>query len=398
MIAVLVAGLAGLSLAMIAMTNSARVENRVSKQEIAAQAVAEAGINLAYRSLAAGGSGVVGSQTQPQAYDGATYYVTQTDGLNSTVTLRSTAESQRADSTVEMTLQVAATPLFRWAAFGDDALHMDSNAFVDSFNSNIGSYLSQKVNGSGTNKHAGDEGDVGSNGGITLDSNSKVFGDAVPGPSNVLTLKSNAQVSGASTPATELEQLDPIVLPNVASSGAYSVGGNQTKTLASGTYHYTTFQTGSASTLNVIGPATIICDSFSMKSNSQLLVDATNGNVHLYVVNDFVLDSNALLRSTVSKSTHLQIDLLSDNVIDPDIDVDFDPDNLSLSSNTEVHGTIYAPNAKVIIDSNFQLFGSIVAREVDLDSNCKIHFDDALLTAGPMGAPEYQRIAWRVID
>ncbi|MCC6409779.1 MAG: hypothetical protein IT453_21680 [Planctomycetes bacterium] len=398
MIAVLVAGLAGLSLAMIAMTNSARVENRVSKQEIAAQAVAEAGINLAYRSLAAGGSGALGSAQAPQAYDGATYYVTQTNGLNSTVTLRSTAESQRADSTVEMTLQLVVTPLFRWAAFGDDGLHMDSNAFTDSYNSLNGTYAAQAVNGAGADLHASTEGDVGSNGSILMEQNSKVYGDALPGPSNAATVLGNALLVGASTPSPDLMDMPPLTLPAVAAGGPLSVPKNGTMTLGPGTVHYTTLLANTGSTLNIVGPATIICDSFQLRSNTQLLVDATNGPLQLYVVNDFLLNSNATMRSTDYASKNVQINLLSDNVIDPDIDVDFDPDNMAFDSNSKIYGTIYAPNARVEIDSNFELFGSLVAREVDLDSNCRIHFDEALLTGGPMGVPEYQRVAWRVIE
>jgi hypothetical protein len=398
MVAVLMVALAGLSLAMIALTNSAHMENRVAKQEIAAQAVAEAGINVAYHSLASGGSGAVGSAQNPTTYDGATYFVTQTNGQNSTVTLRSTAQAQRAQSTVEMTLQLTSTPKFRWAALGRDAPHLDSNAQTDSYNSNVGTYASQATNGSGSNSYALSNGDIGSNGNITLDSNAKVHGDATPGHTNVVTVNSNAHVYGSSTPSTSDVALDPIVLPNVATTGNYSVAGNQTKTLATGTYHYASFQTGSASTLNLVGPMTLICNSFNMKSNSKIVVNATNGPVHVYVVDDFVLDSNAQLYSSAKHASDLQIDLLSDNVIDPDIDVNFDPDTISMSSNTTVYGTIYAPNAKVIIDSAFTLYGSLVARDVDLDSNCKIHFDEALLTGGPMGTPAYSRIAWRVID
>ena len=43
-------------------------------------------------------------------------------------------------------------------------------------------------------------------------------------------------------------------------------------------------------------------------------------------------------------------------------------------------GTIYAPNAAIDIDSNFELFGAIVARSLHLDSDSKIHYDESLAT------------------
>lgn len=398
MIAVLVVGLAGLSLSLIALTNGGRQENRVSKQEIAAQAVAEAGINASYQVLATGGSGVLGSPQAPVAYDGAQYWVTQTNGLNQTVTLRSTAETQRAESTIEMTVQLVVNPLFRWAAFGDDGVNMDSQALTDSYNSNSGTYASQAINGSGASLHASSDGDVGSNGSILIEQNAKVYGDAYPGPSNTATVLGNAQLSGSSTPSPDLVEMPPIDLPAVASSGVLTVPGSSTVTIGPGTAHYSNLVAYSSSTLQVVGPMTLICDAFKMGSNTTFLVDATNGPVDLYVVNDFLLNSNAIMRSTDYKAKNLRINLLSDNVIDPDIDVNFNPDDMGFDSNSKIYGTIYAPNAKVEIDSNFELFGSLVAREVDLDSNCRIHFDEALLTEGPMGAPEYQRVAWRVID
>jgi hypothetical protein len=398
MIMVLMIALAGLSAAMITLTNTSHVENRVSKQEIAAQAVAEAGIHLAYRSLAAGGNGAIGSPNNQANYDGANYYVTQTNGANSTVTLTSTAETRGGESTVALCLRLATTPLFRWAAFGDDGVHMDSNAFTDSYNSLNGTYAAQATNGSGSSLHAATEGDIGSNASILMEQNSKVFGDASPGASNTATVMGNAQLSGTSTPATAPVEMAPIVLPAVAASGPLIVAKGASVTIGPGTVHYTSLVANTGSTINVVGPMTLICDSFQLRSNTKLLVNGTLGDVELYVVNDFLLNSNSMMRSTTYAPQHLQISLLSDNVIDPDIDVDFDPDNLTFDSNAKIYGTIYAPNATVEIDSNFELFGSLVAREVDLNSNCKIHFDEALLVNGPMGTPVYQRVAWQVMD
>jgi hypothetical protein len=56
---------------------------------------------------------------------------------------------------------------------------------------------------------------------------------------------------------------------------------------------------------------------------------------------------------------------------------------------------VYAPNARVVFDSNFELFGSMIARSLDLDSNATFHFDEALMNATASTVPTYETVGWR---
>jgi len=90
----------------------------------------------------------------------------------------------------------------------------------------------------------------------------------------------------------------------------------------------------------------------------------------------------------------VRLNLLSDNVINPDEEVDLD--DVDFESNAELHGVVYAPNAHVEIDSNFQLFGSLVARSVRLSSWSRIHFDEALREVdGDESESGFTRLTWR---
>ena len=64
---------------------------------------------------------------------------------------------------------------------------------------------------------------VGSNADIDLFQNSSVHGDAVCGPTSTTTVNGNATVSGSTTPAPDLVELPPIVVPTYASSGALTM-------------------------------------------------------------------------------------------------------------------------------------------------------------------------------
>ena len=149
------------------------------------------------------------------------------------------------------------------------------------------------------------------------------------------------------------------------------------------------------STLNIIGPATVVFSSLELGQNSMLEVDSTNGAVEIFVVDDFVMGSNTTFAPMDRNPTRvkevtaegevifeaaLALNLLSDNVVNPDANVDLD--EVDFESNAEFYGTLYAPYAIVEINSNFQLFGAMVAREILLDSNSKIHFDESLLDIG----------------
>ena len=39
----------------------------------------------------------------------------------------------------------------------------------------------------------------------------------------------------------------------------------------------------------------------------------------------------------------------------------------------------------------------MIARSIDLDSNCRVHFDEALLAATAEGDPTFETVYWREI-
>jgi hypothetical protein len=58
---------------------------------------------------------------------------------------------------------------------------------------------------------------------------------------------------------------------------------------------------------------------------------------------------------------------------------------VELRSNSEFYGILYCPEGTIDVRSNFEIFGSVAAEQVIVNSNSRIHFDEALraLSAGP---------------
>tara|TARA_R110002126_G_scaffold12416_9_gene54010 strand:- start:495 stop:1748 length:1254 start_codon:yes stop_codon:yes gene_type:complete len=389
---VLMLGLASLSMSLLAVVSSSFGERRTEHEELTAKLAAEAGMAEAIFRLQTGSNPVLGNENAPIVGPSGSYWVEQADLGNDRQSLTCTGIGGEGAARIEVILEEQNGAFFTWAAFGQDGLTMDSNAKTDSYDSTLGSYDSQDVNGNGAKKYALSNGDVGSNADITVDSNVKVHGSITPGPNGTATVTGNATVSGSTLPAASEQDMPPIDLPAIASSGDYSAGGGGNN-IGSGDHGYDNFSMGSNSSVTIVGPATIVCQTMELSSNATLTVDATNGPVEFYVVGDFTMNSNTTIASTTLNPLDISLNLISDNIIDPNQNVNLD--EVDFDSNAVLYGTVYAPNAFVEINSNFELFGSLIARRVHLDSNAFVHFDEALLNASGNGNEAFDLLIWR---
>ncbi|MBM3989934.1 MAG: hypothetical protein FJ298_02890 [Planctomycetes bacterium] len=383
-----------LSVVMLDMAESAQSEQRQEGDRTRAHYAAEAAASRAVAMLQAGGTGAIGSEQQRTSLDATRYWVDSSLNAAADVrTLIASGVSDRATARVEVTLNAVPDSIWKFAAFGDESLHMDSNARVDSYNSTLGTWASQAVHGSGSNLYANDSGNVGSNGDVTMDQNSKVWGSAQCGPGSATTVLGNAVVTGSTAPAPAIVDLPPLSIPSLVSSGDRTVNG--TLNLPAGSYRYNTLNIRSGAIVNVTGPATVVVTNFVMRQNTQFRVNATNGPVKIYVYDDFVLSSNAQMYALNYDPDKLQVNLESDNVIDPDVTVELDV--IDFDSNTKIFGTIYAPNAHIEVDSNLELFGAMMARSIDLDSNSRVHYDENLARARSNGSVVWTQVAWQAL-
>lgn len=390
---VCVGALASVSVVMVAISSAAMSEQRAATERVNVEYLAQAGLEVGLAAVRAGGVGSLGSQSQPVTSESGTFWVAADDSTPGMKVLTATARDERTAAGLELTLRQVSTSQWRYAAFGDLSLHIDSNARVDSYSSHATSYAAQAVNGAGSDQHANSDGDVGSNGNITMDQNSKVWGDAACGHESTISILVNAFVTGSTTPASEPMALDPIVVPAYASAGNMTITADTT--IAAGDYYWPDFVCDNNRTVTLTGPSNIVVNNFELLAGASFVVDPTSGPVNLYVIDNFELNSNSQLYSTRYYPGDLRVNLVSDNIADPDVAIVLD--TIDFASNTKMWGALYAPNALVNIDSNFELFGSLIAREVDLDSNGFVHFDEDL--AADLGSLtfEWQKVACRKV-
>ena len=387
-----VAGLAALSATMVTVSLGSHREQSAELRKSQAGYICQAGLSQAMYQLQRGQTGGVGSEHNPSSWGGGRFWVNASSGGTNITVLDAVGTDNGA--TVHQQLVVRGVPTNMWtrALFGKDSVSLDSTVKVDSYNSTLGTYASQ-VSGAGANAHARTNGSVGSNGNISAGSATKIWGNATPGPGHTVSLH-EASVSGSTTAATSMVTFPPIAVPTYTAKGALSATSN--KTIPSGNWTYTNVSVSENKVLTITGPANVVISNLTMVSNSNISINDTNGPVTLTIIDNVKLDSNSNIIPLSKNPANLRINMLSDNVADPEVVVALD--TVSISSNSTIYGVIYAPEARIRLDSNFTLYGALMARELSLDSNCKFHFDENLLSAMASGGVTYETLAWREVS
>ena len=391
MIILSVAGLAALSAAMMTVGLSSAREQNAEALESQAEYVCQAGLSQSLYQMQRGLDANVGSLAQKQSWGGGRFWVSAAAaGPNLT---RLTANGMENGVGKSQELVVRSVPVNMWthALFGKDSINLDDSVRVDSYNSTLGTYASQVV-GAGNSAHALANGAVGSNGDIGVHPASWIWGNATPGPGHTVTL-TGGSVSGSTTAATEPVVFPPINVPTYTNFGALTV--NSATTIPTGDRTYTNLAVRSNKVLTITGPANIVVSNLTMNSNAQILIDDAAGPVTLTVIDNFVLQQNSTIRPLSNNPANLRLNMLSDNVADPEVVVQLD--TVTIASNSTIYGCVYAPEACIVLSSNFSLFGALMSRSLDLNSNCNFHFDEHLLAAMFNGTYTYEMVSWRPV-
>jgi hypothetical protein len=386
--AVALAALAGALLATNLGNEGVRVQHGRTERTFYA---AEAGLSEAYARMTAGLITPddlpfsIGSREEPVRLGPTGYWVEIEQVGSYSYSIRSTGVNDRTSVPLELVLRREPTGFFQYAAFGAEGVELSSNALIDSYNSELGSYDSQVKGG---NSFALENGHVGSNEDLTLRSNTQVHGNCQPGPSGVLNDSApGTYVSGSKEPLEEKFEMPEIEVPAIPTAGSQTVEGDVV--LGPGLVHYDSLLVKGGATLTIRGPATVVLDDFQMKSGGQMIFDASGGEIDLHGTGDFILESNTDMETLSSTARDLTI-LLSGNNMDPGKN-----DRIQLSSNADFVGAIYAPRISYNLDSNFNVYGSIICGMLGLGSNGEIHFDEALLFDDDGDEIAYDLALWR---
>ncbi|HTY44826.1 MAG TPA: hypothetical protein VMD52_02395 [Patescibacteria group bacterium] len=260
---------------------------------------------------------------------------------------------------------------FQFGIFSRGQLTMSGNGFTDSYDSSKGVYGNNNKSADGGIATDGTDAGI-----IGLSGNAKVNGDAGTGPGGTVVKTGNASVTGQEKHDVDMI-LPPVAIPScltdLSDAGAYSASGNETKTLPSGNYRYSSMSISGNGKINVTGTVKIYLTSSSalgISGNGKLNV--TGGNLIIYTAGSMSISGNGIANNTnvpsnvIIKSTYQGVN------------------GVSISGNGDLQGVIYAPNTNVSDTGNGSIFGAVIGKTVTISGNGNVHYDKALknLTGG----------------
>ena len=210
-----------------------------------------------------------------------------------------------------------------------------------------------------------EQGNVASNGNVTVGGSSVINGDVYYGPGagvfgggtiNGTTSALSAPLSfpnGSSAPYGPTNNDNANVPPFAISGTSFSLGASRHATIQGGHYFFNNFSTHGTSTVKFQGPTVIYCyGTFSMSGTTETEGDIP-GNLKIVMV--------------------------------PNPFTGAAPGNVSITGNTDLFASVYAPQSNISVSGNGDLYGSLLGKTVTMTGNGKVFYDMNLDTEGGGG-------------
>jgi len=303
--------------------------------------------------------------------------------LQDSLILHATGFADGAKSEIEVLLGRPRIKTFRYAAFGDTAFKFGGNGMTDSYNSDSGTYLGQRVNGpdDGGNMFGGSSGDVSSNGKLNIGGGTQIHGNASSYDTVIVT--NSSRVYGTTNSNAPRIYLPPITQQELDYAKANSNVAKGMKLTGKATYDPKTYSldVGGAASNATLGTGVYYFSDIKLGSGAQLTI-APGADVTIYMTGDLDATSGIIVNNT-QKADHLQIYCAGAN--------------LSLSGGTGAYQAIYAPNANINISGGSDLWGAVIGKSLASIGGSKFHFDRALLKLDRTERDKYKRVAWHVL-
>jgi hypothetical protein len=322
-----------------------------------ASVVAESGANFALFELQTGtdhGDGGIGNATGDLGEGSFTTVIDPAFAGPGEYTIRSTATVDGISRGVEMVVEAQKQGP---GIIGLNSVSLSGGGVFDSYDASQGSYASQ-LSGK---PYARSDGDIQSNGNISLSGAAAIYGDATPGLGMAVTGKV-ANVHGSTAPASKPIVANPYVYaPTVPSSGAFS----GSKSFTAGTYRFSTFTVPGGKSVTFSGAVELWVDGkFTISGSGYGALNPGATLVIHHGSGDFVCSGGGIINKN-QRPSNLTVYSASTTKTD-------------ISGSAGFFGTIYAPLANLVCSGGAGLFGGCTNKTIVISGGAGIHYDDSL--------------------
>ncbi len=248
--------------------------------------------------------------------------------------------------------------------WGIDSVKVPGTIEIDSYDSPEGPYSSSSAH---------QNGDLCSNGTITVSGNANVEGDI---RTTEVVLNGGAMdITGVVEDALDLATPPPIDFGDAvtdndnATIGLTDAGNNpldNSSVSTPGFYDLLLFNSENLT----LAPGTYIFDDIEMHGTSSLTL---TGPTTIYLDDDLEMEGGTVINTTQNPA---DLTIIADG--------DFDGSNIKLTGNAAFYGAILAPNSAIQLTGNADYYGAIIGRTVDFGGTFSFHLDESLPIASQM--------------
>ncbi len=238
--------------------------------------------------------------------------------------------------------------------------------------------------------HTGSGGLLASNGDILLDGLASdvisIWGDVLPGPEGEVVGSPSLSASGSIEPRPTEIEMPEVEIPVVTMQSGVTHSGLLPLVVPPGLSGYESLSVADGAELIVSGPAKLVVGTLELAAGAVLTLDTAAGPVELFITGGMDLAEGSIVETSNLTPEDLSIQVAS-------LPQTGDP-NVLLAGQAQFHGVVYAPDADVRVGRDFEVFGSIAARRLEIAPGARLHFDNAEYEGSPI--PDI--ISWRILE
>jgi type II secretory pathway pseudopilin PulG len=376
-IAVTVVSILAAAFMQLALSVTRRLSS--SSDTVQAMNIAEAGLAEAYTGLGVARSGNIGSADAPALFGGGLLWVEATEHASGMIELASTAMYGTGRATLGLVCEPVMTSVAQLGFFTIDDLRLNPDVRLDSYDSSKGTYASQ------VNTSLNNQGIVGSNGDISIASGNQIFGDVISGPTGTIDVASGSVVTGGQSARPEAEVLPPVEPPAIDLAKPIKYTSGTPMVIPPGEAGFESLEIGKDTKLILKGPLTVVFGELYTALNSEVVFDTTDGPIEMYVTESLDFKTGSFVSTTTQKTADTVIMVSAP-----------EGKTINFGAKSTFYGFIYAPTAEVHISAQYELFGGVVCKSLQLAAQGKMHADLSLGATIESTLPRLH--AWRVVD
>ncbi|HQO38313.1 MAG TPA: hypothetical protein PLP56_06135 [Candidatus Omnitrophota bacterium] len=294
---------------------------------------------------------------------------------SSTKMINVTGYFDNSSATISVLAAKSGSP-FNFAAFGNTSLSISGQGNVSSYNSTS--------DPSGTVRLS--NGDIGTNGDITMSGQAFVYGDAATGPDGEFEDEDNDYISGNVTQDSDV-YLTAVTVPSELENVTLGNSVSASWSPAAGNYRIPSISLAGQNTVTLTGPTNLYLTStgtaLAVSGQAEIVIsNSSTGPVTIYTPGDISLAGQGITNEAVTPSKLLIYGTSTDS------------QTFACAGQGDFYGAYYAPNGDIRLSGQGDLFGSFIGDTVAISGQGNIRYDESLKTLNTtLGT--YSIIAWK---